>query len=597
MNFLQAEKFSFEDLKDIANQGGVSCILTGSYTEDRDVFLITVTINRLDSPQDAPSFTVEGPSAGNISTLVDDITKRIKAELNLTQTQIANDIDREAAGITSSSTEALKLYGDARRKHYDGDYAGAIQLYKRAIAIDPKFAMAYRGLSQSYWSIAAYPDMARNLLQKALDLGEHLPERARLLIQGGLASASYRLDEAEAVFKELLERHPDDTSAHSGLGLVYQRMRKSEKAIESYERAIKYKTESHATYFLLSGIYRSQGLLGKADEVIKLYVDNFGYSPIFHCRLAEQFMLQGDLELALNEINKALSPDMTIPRLIIAKGDIHFYRGELVESEEWYRKLLQQDEAAYYSKGLSRLMDLYCKQGKFKASKEKVIEGIERAEGVLEYWVLNWHSSSAYLELVSGNFEQALRVWDRTLDIAAEYSELNYLWYLSLKGLTYLGMGAIDSAQEKAGELKHFMEQNEIDDTSDYDFLLGSIELERGNYSQAIILIEKALVDRDTNFLYLYSAAQAYYSEGDLEKAQKKCEKILSLTSNRLGIGYFGYFDLYAKSYYMLGKIYEKKGWPGKAIEQYEKFLTLWKDADPDLPELADARERLYALR
>jgi hypothetical protein len=47
----------------------------------------------------------------------------------------------------------------------------------------------------------------------------------------------------------------------------------------------------------------------------------------------------------------------------------------------------------------------------------------------------------------------------------------------------------------------------------------------------------------------------------------------------------------------MLGKIYEQKGWQGKAIEQYEKFLDLRKDADPEIAEVEDARERLAELK
>jgi len=47
----------------------------------------------------------------------------------------------------------------------------------------------------------------------------------------------------------------------------------------------------------------------------------------------------------------------------------------------------------------------------------------------------------------------------------------------------------------------------------------------------------------------------------------------------------------------MLGKIYEQKGWKGKAIEHYEKFLDLWKDADPGIDEVEDARKRLVTLK
>ena len=51
--------------------------------------------------------------------------------------------------------------------------------------------------------------------------------------------------------------------------------------------------------------------------------------------------------------------------------------------------------------------------------------------------------------------------------------------------------------------------------------------------------------------------------------------------------------DFYAKSFYMLGKIYKEQGDTPKAIVHYEKFLYLWKNADPRIAEVEDARERL----
>jgi cytochrome c-type biogenesis protein CcmH/NrfG len=62
-------------------------------------------------------------------------------------------------------------------------------------------------------------------------------------------------------------------------------------------------------------------------------------------------------------------------------------------------------------------------------------------------------------------------------------------------------------------------------------------------------------------------------------------------------MGRADYGDIYAKSFYMLGKIYEQQGDTAKAIDHYEKFLTLWKDADPGLPEVEDAKKRLAGLK
>ena len=91
---------------------------------------------------------------------------------------------------------------------------------------------------------------------------------------------------------------------------------------------------------------------------------------------------------------------------------------------------------------------------------------------------------------------------------------------------------------------------------------------------------------------YIDSLALAYYREGDLEKAEEEYKKIISLTTGRL---YYG--DIYAKSFFMLGKINEQQGNKDKAIEHYEKFLNLWKDADPGLPEVDDAKKGLAGLQ
>ena len=92
--------------------------------------------------------------------------------------------------------------------------------------------------------------------------------------------------------------------------------------------------------------------------------------------------------------------------------------------------------------------------------------------------------------------------------------------------------------------------------------------------------------------LFRSSLAQAYYESGDLEKSLESYEGIISRPTS---LFYWG--EIYAKSFYMLGKIYEQKDYKGKAIEHYEKFLDLWKDADPGIAEVEDAKKRLTGLK
>jgi len=63
------------------------------------------------------------------------------------------------------------------------------------------------------------------------------------------------------------------------------------------------------------------------------------------------------------------------------------------------------------------------------------------------------------------------------------------------------------------------------------------------------------------------------------------------LTTGRLRYG-----DIYVRSFYWLGRIAEQKGLKDKARENYGKFLELWKDADPGLRVVEDAKKRLAVL-
>ena len=93
-----------------------------------------------------------------------------------------------------------------------------------------------------------------------------------------------------------------------------------------------------------------------------------------------------------------------------------------------------------------------------------------------------------------------------------------------------------------------------------------------------------------------YNLAQCYFESGQSERAIEAIQ-----TAQRIYVDYFGAgrwrADFYPRGFYLLGKIYEKKGDQKLAIENYEKFLDLWKDADKDLPELMDAKARLAKLK
>jgi len=130
---------------------------------------------------------------------------------------------------------------------------------------------------------------------------------------------------------------------------------------------------------------------------------------------------------------------------------------------------------------------------------------------------------------------------------------------------------------------------------------MGKIESKRNNFSKALEYFEKAIAllphqhkmySEDQHALFFEPLAAVLYKKGNFKKAQEQYEKIISLTTGRL---FFG--DIYAKAFYNLGKIYQQKGWKGKAIDSYKKFIDLWKNCDPLLkPLVDDARKRVKEL-
>jgi tetratricopeptide (TPR) repeat protein len=127
------------------------------------------------------------------------------------------------------------------------------------------------------------------------------------------------------------------------------------------------------------------------------------------------------------------------------------------------------------------------------------------------------------------------------------------------------------------------------------------IELEKKNTTQAIkrfksaislLPYESRVISFDEHAVFFDALSSGYYKAGELENSLAEYENVISLTTGRLKYG-----DIYAKAFYMLGMIHEQQGNKAKAKENYEKFLELWKDADPGIAEVEDAKKRLAGLK
>jgi serine/threonine protein kinase/Tfp pilus assembly protein PilF len=599
MNLLEAKSYSSKDLREISIRARATHVLRGGFTKAGDTFRIDIILKEAGKGESIGSERVEGKGEGSFYSMIDELTKRIKANFKLTAEEIARDIDKELDKITTSFPEAYNYYLEGRKYHVRGDNRRAIKLYEKAVEIDPEFASGYRIMASANLNLGNRTK-AKEYYQKAIELSNRVSDRERYFIQADyyrLSEATY--DKAFEAYNKLLELYPDEWIGNNNFGVLYRNIEEWDKALERFKTSVKLH-KVMVSCNNLANMYEKLGLYNEAKKVYEDYLENVSDDDGFHIELGYNYLFQRKYDFALEEAEKAFLLDPSYHRNYYLKGDIYHMMGDLPKAEEEYLKSLEAREKDLDP--IARLAALYLTQGKLEKSREQAESAIKLAQELNNTIAeANSHFYLGYLYWKSGNIEGSLKEADKAINFYIEHDfHSNYRRSLGRKGILLVEKGTIDEAQRLATELNDlFQKSMNKKDIRYYYLLMGYISLKRKNITRAIDLFHKGKsllpFENDTDDEHAYflePLALAYYNAGDLEKSLAEYERISLLTSGRMGWG-----DIYAKSFYMLGKIYEEQGYTAKAIEHYEKFLDLWKEADPRIAAVEDARERLVGLK
>ena len=607
LNQLDAKTYSSSVLQQVAARGGVNHILVGDFAKAGETIRIHVNLIDARKNKTIATETDEGTGTENIFAMVDRLTKKIKRRFDLSKEQIADDLDREVAQITTSSPEAFQYYTEGRRFHLDGENRKSIELMEKAVHIDPEFAMAYRSMAMSYGNLGLSLQHDENI-KKALDLSERLSERELYQIRADFYRESEETNDlAIEAYSQLLSLYPDDTTARHNFALIYVSIEEFDKALEELDLCIHDGEEFVGTYFTMADVYMMKGQYDRAEEILRDYLENVSDNPWIHQYLVFNYICRRQIYIAQAELEVALPLAPTHRRSYYLKGVYDTFIENFVEAEKEFGNAVRDNEPAGPYFGYHGVANLYLIQGRYRDSIAQLRNIISLAQNLGILWAESQARSILGYRLMARNRNQeALREFDKAWDLGAE-SQRQDMQRLALhyKGLTYLGMRSRSRAQRTAEELKAAIEgwanRKEI---RRYHHLMGMIELDRKNYAGAIENLEKALAllpfensawteghVTNNQALYMDSLALAYYRSGNLEKAAELYENLTKLTTGRL---YFG--GIYAKCFYTLGRIYQQMGDKTKAEDNYNKFMTLWLSADPGISEVDDAQRRLSGL-
>jgi serine/threonine protein kinase/Tfp pilus assembly protein PilF len=595
MNLLETSQYSPEVLYKIASERNVDAFILGSFAGSDDGLLISVDIIEAKTHDLMGTEIVKSKGRGSLDAAVDELTGKIKSKW-LTTYEIASDIDKKIGEITTRSPEALEFYIEGEKLYEDGKFQESIDALKKALDIDPEFAMALLKISASYGYLG-YINEEKNCYQKALTLLHRVSDRERYMIQGPTIKS---LKERIKNYRKLLKLYPDEEMGYLHIGAIYKSLEEWDQSIEWFNRALKINNKSQLAYKNLAVVYMAQGLYEEAKNLILENKHAFS-THSYHRYMGHIHLFQGQSDFALNEMRDALSIEPSNYFNIELLGNLHHLRGELLEAKEAYLRLIEMNEPVAQSLGRFWLAHLYLQKGQFTECEDEIRQGIaqSRKDDLKEDEVL-FRIFLTYLNLRKELFEKAFDSSNRAIEAAAEGGFINdQKFALHLQGLSYVGMHKLDEAKKSAQQLKKLIKKTENEKHTRYYYhLKGMIALKEGltskaidNLEQAVSLLPHQRFKMDQHAFYIDSLVAAYIAAEDSESTLHYSEKIRSLSTGRLQWG-----DIYAKSFYMQAKIYQKKGMKEEAVNMFNRFLNLWKDADSGLPEVEDAKKQLDAL-
>jgi tetratricopeptide (TPR) repeat protein/TolB-like protein len=582
--------YSAEDIRRIGEMTGASHAVSGVLIEDKDRSVFMMTTRGIGSDEATPSRFPCGDAASTLD-VASQMADEVKRDLGLSRSAQSSDFDAPAVPITTSSLKAFRLYNEGRRFHIRADYARSAELMRKAIRCDPEFAMAWRSLGASLRSFGD-PVGAEDCYRKALDLRSNATMQEQYFIRTTYFQSRAQYAISLQVLRDWRALYPDDTQALLLTGRAWLFEEKAEVAREALLEALRKGDQNPFTFYYAALACSAAGRPDEAEATIERGSSLHPGNRLIAAAGATVAAFQGRYDQALRLLDEIKTKNSG-PTIELRYGDILLLKDDFRGAKRHYSAI--RPASARFK---ARLAALALAEGRYGQATD-----LARASGN--------HALLAYIEWRRGNLsagreeaEQALKDWDRS---AQTYSELVAF---QMKGGIEVSLGDIGAAKATEAEIR---ERGRSGFGKGYlraaSYLRGLIASSEGRTEEAAEEFASAIGTSPGSLPYhedgpypfevptgtraLIFAASAHNEEkaGDLSGALDLYLKLIDLHGGRLQ-----HPDLYALAHYQVGRILQTQGDLQGAKKSYSKFLELWKNADPGLPEVEDAKARLSAL-
>jgi tetratricopeptide (TPR) repeat protein len=436
-----------------------------------------------------------------------------------------------------------------------GDTA-ALPFFKRAVELDPKFARAYLSLSISYGNLNEV-GRAGEYARKAYELREKVSERERFSIDSiYYVSTTGDLGKAAQTFEMWQQIYPRDYQPPGNLGDISITLGNFEKALQEFRDTLRLAPDKKIIYLDIGSACMDLNRLDEAETV---------YKQAEQSKLDNEFLLSRRYALAFLKSDAAqmaqlLSASMGKP------GIEDLLLSDQADTEGWY--------------------------GKLKNAQELTRRAMESAQhNDAKETAASYQAEAALLEVESGNREKARSEANAAMKLAPNRD------VRAMTGLALARAGDSTGAEKLAAELDRTFPQDTLVHRYWLPTIRAAVALERKDPNRAIeLLTEASPIELGTpnKFVVLvpvYVRGEAYLALHDGNRAAAEFQKFIDHRGLVVNLPWGSVARL------GLARAYAMQGDTVKARAAYQNFLTLWKDADPDIPILIEAKAEYAKIR
>ncbi|HEX4427211.1 MAG TPA: protein kinase [Terriglobales bacterium] len=482
----------------------------------------------------------EQAQAGSKEKILDalgEASTKLRSKLGESLASIQK-FDTPLQEATTSSLEALKLDNEASIRNNNGDFLGSIDVTKRAIELDPNFAMAYRGLGVEYGNLGQN-ELALQYMRKAFELKDRASERERFAITSDYYSYIGQIEKAVESYQLYEQAYPRDNRPKINLALVYLQFGQYDKSVAEALAARDLNPNQYNAYAVAAFAYAAMNRLDEAKAMELSALQHKLGSVTIHEQLAFIAFSQGDQstfakERALAEANP--------------EGQYDF---------------LQFDATLAASRGQMRHASELFKQVEDKARNLELTDAVTGS-------IANEALANAMLQ----NRKAAIKGADDVLKKSQTPTTL-----LSVADV-YARSGEEAKAEKLLAQAAQQRPEDELIQSVEVPNVQAIIAMNHHDPQKALDLMKKAEpYDRNTTES-LYTRAAALLMAGRGPEAVQEFQRILSLANSQPT-------DLYVSlSRLGLARAYAAQDDKTKSRAAYQDFLGTWKNADSDLPLL-----------